>query len=989
MTQTDTVGSEQAERAIPWQRQQPFSALSPQAQERLKSSASVLRFRPGQALTESGSLPAQVFLILEGECRLLGNHRGRLTTLARLDAGSLVGLASLLRAAPCEDVSAADTVVVAAIPDRLIVDLYQQDAEFSHWCDRTLWPAELASLPDALQHDAGKAAPQQLSALLAQAELVQAEILRDRQNLQERSEGRDLILASANSDRPIGTRLDPAAPLPQPRPPFGLRVISLPKASPDDGAVLTRSTALTPSFSSSLDAEASAPELPQRSGLDLGQEQPLAGFRLIRGEGPLEETLACFQMLAAHLKLPFRRDSIEKVLRDSLRRGQNPNLQLCGQIGASLGLHVMSARVPAAMGTRLQTPALLPWDGGFALAIASSQEGLTLASPRRGRIVLKPQQLEKAFPEGISLLLMERAVNTPEQRFGPGWFWPALRRHRGVLLQVLLASFVVQLFSLANPLLIQVIIDKVITQRSLDTLQVLGIALVVVTLLEGVLGSLRTFLFSETTNRIDQRLGAEVIDHLLRLPLGYFDRRPVGELGSRIAELEKIRNFLTGTALTTTLDAAFSVIYIVVMGFYSILLTGVALAVLPIQIGLTVLGAPLFRRQFRQAAEENARTQSHLVEVLTGIQTVKAQNVEMVSRWKWQELYGRYIARTFEKTITGTAVSESSQVLQKLSQLLVLWVGASLVLQGQLTLGQLIAFRIISGYVTQPLLRLSSIWQNVQELRVSFERLADVIDTPLESDQADQSKIMLPPIVGAVRFEGVSFSFQPGTAPVLRNIDLEIPAGTFVGIVGQSGSGKSTLMKLLPRLYSPDSGRVLIDGYDIDKVELYSLRRQIGIVPQDPLLFSGTVSENIALTRPDADSEEIVRAARLANAHDFIMELPLGYSTPVGERGSSLSGGQRQRLAIARTLLSNPKLLVLDEATSALDYETERKVCDNLLDNLQDCTVFFITHRLSTIRRADRVLMLHQGALVESGTHDELITARGRYYALYRQQEAA
>jgi ATP-binding cassette subfamily B protein len=557
-----------------------------------------------------------------------------------------------------------------------------------------------------------------------------------------------------------------------------------------------------------------------------------------------------------------------------------------------------------------------------------------------------------------------------------------------VLIQVLAASFVVQLFTLANPLLIQVIIDKVISQRSLDTLQVLGIALVVVTILEGVLGSLKTFLFAETTNRIDQRLGAEVIDHLLRLPLGYFDRRPVGELGTRVAELEKIRNFLTGQALTTILDAAFSVIYIMVMVIYSWLLTLIALSVLPIQIGLTVLGAPLFRRQFRAAAEENAKTQSHLVEVLTGIQTVKAQNVEMVSRWRWQEFYSQYIARTFEKTITGTALNQTSQVLQKISQLMVLWIGASMVLSGDLTLGQLIAFRIISGYVTQPLLRLSTIWQNIQELRVSFERLADVIDTPEESDEVDKSKVMLPPLHGEVRFEGLSFRFRPGQPEVLKDINLEIKAGTFVGIVGQSGSGKSTLMKLLPRLYEPGEGRILIDGYDIAKVELYSLRRQIGIVPQDPLLFSGTVSENIALTNPEASSEEIVRAARLANAHDFIMDLPSGYSTPVGERGASLSGGQRQRVAIARTLLSNPKLLVMDEATSALDYETERKVCDNLLENLDDQTVFFITHRLSTIRQADVIVMLHQGAVVEVGTHEDLMKHRGRYYALYRQQES-
>ena len=315
-------------------------------------------------------------------------------------------------------------------------------------------------------------------------------------------------------------------------------------------------------------------------------------LNLIQANGPVKETLACFQMLAQLMELPFRRDSIEKVLEDNLRRGLTPNLQFCGQLAVSLGLHVMGSRVPAAAGTRLQVPSMLPWKGGFALVIASSERGLKLASPKEGMLTLAPDDLAEQFPEGIELLLMERCNTTPDQKFGPGWFWPALKRYRGVLIQVLAASFVVQLFTLANPLLIQVIIDKVINQRSLDTLQVLGVALVVVTILEGVLSSLKTFLFAETTNRIDQRLGAEVIDHLLRLPLDYFDRRPVGELGTRIAELEKIRNFLTGQALTTILDAAFSVIYIAVMLIYSWLLTLIALSVLPIQIGLTVVGPP-------------------------------------------------------------------------------------------------------------------------------------------------------------------------------------------------------------------------------------------------------------------------------------------------------------------------------------------------------------------------------------------------------------
>ena len=957
-----------------------FKELSEAGGQRLQHEGRGLKFDLGQQLCEPSAIPARILVLLKGRARLVGTQNGRLTTVGKFGPGGVIGAASLLTGAACENVIAAEEVLAWAIPDQLWSELYEAEEGFRRWCDEQLWPQELFKLLEVLEQGAAEAdssALEQLEDSLAQARRCPPTQVAIEEAVQQ---GWTLHLSSAWGAAHLGQVVRSLQDLP-PAERFSQRLV----AFPPDSAASTRSQG---GELIAADAVEKADVLPPISSYS-PERNVVDSLRLIQADGPIQETLACFQMLAQLMKLPFRRDSIEKVLQDNIRRGLTPNLQLCGQLAASLGLHVMAARVPAAAGTRLQVPSMVPWQGGFALVVSSNEKGLQLASPRQGMVSIAPDDLETSFPEGIELLLMERSNATPDQKFGPAWFWPALRRYRGVLIQVLAASFVVQLFTLANPLLIQVIIDKVISQRSLDTLQVLGIALVMVTILEGVLGSLKTFLFAETTNRIDQRLGAEVIDHLLRLPLGYFDRRPVGELGTRVAELEKIRNFLTGQALTTILDAAFSVIYIVVMVVYSWLLTLIALSVLPIQIGLTVLGAPLFRRQFRAAAEENAKTQSHLVEVLTGIQTVKAQNVEMVSRWRWQEFYSQYIARTFEKTITGTALNQTSQVLQKISQLMVLWIGASMVLNGDLSLGQLIAFRIISGYVTQPLLRLSTIWQNIQELRVSFERLADVIDTPEESDEVDKSKVMLPPLSGDVRFEGLSFRFRPGQPEVLKDVNLEIKAGTFVGIVGQSGSGKSTLMKLLPRLYEPGEGRILIDGYDISKVELYSLRRQVGIVPQDPLLFSGTVSENIALTNPEASSEEIVRAARLANAHDFIMELPSGYSTPVGERGAALSGGQRQRVAIARTLLSNPKLLVMDEATSALDYETERKVCDNLLENLDDQTVFFITHRLSTIRQADVIVMLHQGAVVEVGTHDELMKHRGRYYALYRQQESS
>ena len=975
-----------------------FKGLSDPARIRLQDGIELLSFELGQQLVDPGVIPGRVLILIEGRARLVGNDQGRLISLGKFDPGAVLGAASLLCGRSCENLIASDALKAAAIGDELWAHLYQEEESFRRWCDSQLWGQEVIALMQDLQQSNARAEGSSLRLLPDTLRAAERVPLNPAAIKAAEADQRDVFLVSAWNGSTPGTAVQEET-LPAESKPFPSRLISLPRPlvemiiSSAEQTDTANEPEPAPTTKANDDQASQALSTLQAGPTPVSRFDPsgdvLDQLRLIRAEGVLQETLACFQMLAQLMKLPVRRDAIDKVLRETIRRGQKPNLRLCGQIAAGLGLHVSGARVGAAMGTRLQTPTLIPWGESFAVVARSNQNGLTLASPRDGIVNLQPEQLEDTFPEGIDLLLLDRTNTTPNETFGPNWFWPALKRHRAVLVQVLVASFVVQLFALANPLLIQVIIDKVITQRSLDTLQVLGIALVVVTLLEGVLGSLKTFLFSETTNRIDQRLGAEVIDHLLRLPLGYFDKRPVGELGSRIGELEKIRNFLTGQALTTLLDACFSVIYILVMVVYSWLLTLIALAVLPIQVGLTLIGAPLFRRQYRQAAEANAKTQSHLVEVLTGIQTVKSQNVEMVSRFSWQEFYAGYINRSFEKTISGTVLSQTSQVLQKLSQLMVLWVGATLVLSGDLTLGQLIAFRIISGYVTQPLLRLSSIWQNIQELKVSFERLADVIDTPQESNEVDKAKVPLPPIEGAVNFENLTFRFRPDAAPVLKDVNLQIKAGTFVGIVGQSGSGKSTLMKLLPRLYAPEEGRILIDGYDIDKVELYSLRRQIGIVPQDPLLFSGTISENIALTQPDVGSDEIVMAAKLADAHDFIMELPSGYSSPVGERGASLSGGQRQRIAIARTLLSNPKLLVMDEATSALDYETERRVCDNLVQALQDRTVFFITHRLATVRRADVIVVMHLGVVAEVGSHDELMAKRGRYYALYRQQEAS
>ena len=971
-----------------------FNNISDISLKDIENNIEFFQYALGQPICAKDIIPNKILVILSGQARAL--HRsdsGEIVTISKLKSDSFIGLASLLRVKSCEYINASTEVMVLALPDNLVLKLYQKDTEFRKWCDKQINASEIYEIISILNKNISNNENKFDSIYQLLLQNIEVITIQDSQEFTTEVDF-EYILASANViNKNLGESIENGYKV-NTRGPLPARIFKIPNNIYKEISHIEIPKEIKNKVNEVIDLSdvsiKDGPDILESSIEKIGQYNPNKKFKLISASGDIRESLACLKMISSEFNLPYREDAIEKILRDTIRRGKKPTIQLIGGITSMMGLHSSFAKIEAKMGDRLPTPSIITWDKSFAVVVESNPNNLVIASPSQGIIRLYKKDFEKSFTKGsIDLLFLEKNEQTPEKKFGLQWLLPSINRYRGVLIQVLLASFVVQLFGLANPLMIQVIIDKVISQRSLDTLQILGLALVVVTILGGIISSLRTFLFSETTNRIDTRLGAEVIDHLLRLPLNYFDRRPVGELGSRIAELEKIRNFLTGQALTTLLDAAFSLIYIIVMVVYSWLLTLIALGVVPIQILITLIGTPLIRRQIREIAKENATTQSHLVEVLTGIQTVKAQNVERVSRWKWQELYSKYISRTFEKTITGTALQETSQVLQQLSQLLVLWIGASLVLKGQLSLGQLIAFRIISGYVTQPLLRLSTIWQNIQELRVSFERLADIIDTPEEASEKDRSKIPLPSISGLIEFEDVSFTFRPDLPNVLNKVNLKIEPGQFVGIVGQSGSGKSTLMKLLPRLYKANSGRIMIDGYDVNKVELYSLRRQVGIVPQEPLLFAGTVSDNIALTDPEATSEEIVGVSKIANAHDFIMELGDGYSTSVGERGAGLSGGQKQRIAIARTLLSNPKLLIMDEATSALDYETERKVCEGLKESCKESTVFFITHRLSTVRNADIIVMLDQGSIAEIGTHQELMNIKGRYFALYSQQESS
>jgi HlyB family type I secretion system ABC transporter len=968
----------------------PFNQLDVRTVERIASKLQPLRYRMGQAIFVREMMPDKIVIIYSGGARLIGYAPGAKVpeTLQSLKSGALLGAASLVRGVASETaISSGETLclTLSAADFRELLELEPvlRDSYSNHCSLIEVYDLLGAELERRAK---GNANLKELAIAVSKSATV-LNLPPGTTPLQQLDPNLLWLVSGGSSNYAVGCSLnshDPQAYI-KVEPDKPVRLIGLRELTISGDTVSPHSDTQTLSPSDLWQDVPYASERPEEPEEPSPQS---VKYPHVRGRGPVDASVACFQMLAQYWGMPFKRDVIKRALINNFQRTGGISIQLCGALSELMGLTSQLVQVPAISVPRLPVPALLPWQDSFAILYKATSKELVLAIPEQGIRRLNPTAFADIWGDEGQALLLQPTKETPKSRFGLSWFLPAIKKHRTVLIEVFIASLFVQLLGLANPLITQVIIDKVIIQNGVNTLHVLGFLLIAMAVVEGVITWLRTNLFVDTTNRIDLSLGSEVIDHLLRLPLRYFEKRPVGEISSRINELENIRSFLTGTALTVVLDAIFSVIYIAVMVIYSWLLTIVALATVPLFALLTYIFAPIIRSQTRTKAERNAETQSYLVEVVSGIQTVKAQNIELNSRWQWQTRYARYISASFENVLTSNTASSLSNFLNKLSSLLLLWVGAFLVLEGQLTLGELIAFRIIAGYVTSPLLRLIQLWQNFQETALSLERLADILDNPTESEIAGRNNIPMPAIQGNVKYENVTFSFSKSPNPQLVNINLDIGAGTFVGVVGQSGAGKSTLTKLIPRLYELDSGRIKIDGYDINKVELYSLRRQIGMVLQDTLLFDTTVQENIALTMPDATPEEIVEAAKIACAHDFIMNLPNGYETRVGERGSALSGGQRQRIAIARTVLQNPPLLILDEATSALDYDTERQVCLNLAQAFKGRTVFFITHRLATIRNADVILMMSQGSVVEQGTHAELMAMMGRYYCLYQQQEA-
>ncbi len=625
-------------------------------------------------------------------------------------------------------------------------------------------------------------------------------------------------------------------------------------------------------------------------------------------------------------------------------------------------------------------------DGNFFIIGKTVDDKVLIQDPLLG----KPQLLTREELQGQwngELIMIARRAGMGElmRQFDVRWFLQAMVKYRRLLGEVLLASFFLQLFALITPLFFQVVIDKVLVHRGMSTLNVLIIGLLAVSIFESLLTALRTYVFSHTTNRIDVELGARLFKQLVALPISYFETRRVGDSVARVRELENIRNFITSSALTLVIDLFFTFVFLAVMAYYSLFLTAIVLFSFPFYIAISAGVTPLFRARLDEKFNRGAENQSFLVESIGGIETLKAMAVEPQMQRRWEEQLAGYVQASFKVMNIGNWASQGVQLISKIVTAAVLFFGARSVIEGNLTVGELVAFNMLAARVAQPVLRLAQLWQDFHQARLSVARLGDILNTAPEP-AFTPGRTSLPEINGNVSLEHVSFRYRIDGPEIMHDININIPAGQVVGIVGPSGSGKSTLTKLVQRLYLPESGRVMVDGVDLAMVDVAWLRRQVGVVLQENVLFNRSIRDNIALINPGMETAHVIEAAKLAGAHDFILELPEGYDTIVGERGANLSGGQRQRIAIARALISDPRILIFDEATSALDYESERIIQENMRHIVQGRTVLIIAHRLSAVRDCHRIITIEKGRIVEDGSHDELLRTNGRYASLLRMQ---
>ena len=689
----------------------------------------------------------------------------------------------------------------------------------------------------------------------------------------------------------------------------------------------------------------------------------------------------CFLIILNLLDIPVSKDN----LTDNTVKHSNDEIELL-KLSQKLKLKAKLCNIKPSKLFKITFPFIAKNKNGdfFIIAKNNDDKVMVLFHNKLQPEILSVNQLEEIW-DGTAVVIKKRSIIDQETAFSFKWFFPTILKFKKELIEILIAVFTVQILGIFTPIMTQVVVDKVLVHHGLSTLTVLSIGIAIVYIFELIISLAKNYVFTHTTNRIDVILSYKLFKHLLALPLKYFEARRVGETVARVRELDTIRNFLTGTPLSSVIDLLFIIVYIIILFFYSTDLTWIVICSIPIFALLSGIVTPLFKKRLDEKFNAGAETQSFLVESITGVQTVKSFSLEEKFEEKWGELQADYVKASYRTSMVSATAGTTGQFIQRIFDLFILFFGAKAVIDGDFTVGQLVAFRMLSGRVSGPVLRLVQLWQEYQQASLSVKRIGDIFNSPIEPTPKTQITSAIK-LKGDIEFDKVHFRYNIESSEVIKNMSFKIDGNTVVGIVGRSGSGKSTVSKLIQRLYIPETGKITVDKMDIAMMDADVLRSQIGVVLQETFVFNGSVRDNIAIRMPNASIEQIVNAAQIAGAHDFIMELPNGYDTVIGEKGIGLSGGQKQRIAIARAIISNPRILIFDEATSALDYESESIIQNNLKQICKGRTVIIIAHRLSTLRDADKIMVIDKGDLVEYDTHDNLMNEKGIYYKLYNQQ---
>lgn len=697
----------------------------------------------------------------------------------------------------------------------------------------------------------------------------------------------------------------------------------------------------------------------------------------------MHSAYVCLIIILKYYQIGVTQDEVESLLREAETFDDFEYVRT----GKELGVKVK--KFHQSKYERLEktpVPCIGRWRTGEFFLFLGVEPGFCIVQDIKGSTTRVPKQEFEDNWSGVFYFVRKiLSLGDLAQTFNVKWFLGSLVKYKAIYGEVFISSFIMQLMGVFSPILFQIMVDKVIPYNSYSTLYVIGIAMFAVYIFEVVMEWVRSYTFTHTNSRVDVALGTKLFKHLTQLPLNFFASRPVGQVIARVQELDSVRDFLTNNALYIVLDLLFSFVYFILMFIYSPQLTVIVLISVPLYLGTSIILSPRIKDAVQEQFAKSARSQTFLYETVSGMETVKSMALEKKLRVKWEDKIGDYVKSVFKTRKINIVGVQIIQLIGKLVSLAILIFGARMVFANTFTLGELIAFNMFASQVSQPIMRLAQLWQDFQQMSVSIERLGDILNSPTENQ--NQTRMRLPSIKGRVIFENIIFQYTVDSPPVLDGVNFTIDVGDVVGLVGKSGSGKSTITKLIQKLYVPNKGKIYFDGMDVSMLDSVWMRENMGVVLQENFLFNASIRENIAICKPSAPIEEIIKASEMAGCHEFIAEFQNGYDTVLEERGSNLSGGQRQRIAIARALLNDPKVLIFDEATSALDYASERIIQDNMKHICKGRTVFIVAHRLSAINMANKIICMDKGKVAEMGSREELMKKKGLYYFLHSQQE--